>query len=74
MNPVNTSDSQSSQLQSAITKSRVPRNSTSSKTTIKQTSKTRNFGWLVKGMVESCHQISADALFYATMPIGEKIL
>ncbi len=62
MNPVDTSRSQSSQLQSAITKSRTPRNSTSSKTTIKQTSKTRNFGWLVKGIVERCHQISTEDL------------
>ena len=26
------------------------------------TSKIRNFGWLVTGMVEACHQISADDL------------
>ena len=47
------------QPQSTKSESKSVKNPTSSKTT-KQTSKTSNFGWLVKGMVEACHQISAD--------------
>ena len=31
-----------------------------SPTTERSTSKTRNFGWLVTGMVEACQQISVD--------------
>ena len=61
MKTLRTSRSQISQLQSAIPKSKSVKNPTSSKT-IKQTSKTRNFGWLVTGMVEACHQINADEL------------
>ena len=61
MKTLNTSNTQISQLQPAIPESRSVKNSTSSKT-IKETCKTRNFGWLVKGMVEACHQISAEDL------------
>ena len=31
-----------------------------SSTTERPTSKTRNFGWLVTGMVEACQQISTE--------------
>ena len=47
--------------QSAKAESKSVQNPPSSKTS-KPISKTRNFGWLVKGMVEACHQISADEL------------
>lgn len=59
MKTLSESRSQVSQLQSAIPKSESVKNPTLSKTS-KQTSKTRNFGWLVKGMVEACHQINVD--------------
>ena len=61
MKTLSTSRPKISQPQSEIPKSESVEDSTSSKT-IKQTLKTRNFGWLVKGMVEACHQISADDL------------
>ncbi len=61
MKTLSASRPQISQLQSTIPESRAVKNHPSSKT-IKQASKTRNFGWLVKGMVEACHQISADDL------------
>ena len=61
MKTLSTSRSPTSQPQSAIPESRAVQNPTSSKTS-KQTSKTRNFGWLVIGMVEACHQISDDDL------------
>ena len=61
MKTLSASRPQISQPQSAIPKSESVKNSTSSKT-LKQTSKTRNFGWLVKGMVEACHQINVNEL------------
>lgn len=61
MKILNTSNPQISQLHSTRSDSRSVKDSRAS-TTIKQTSKTRNFGWLVKGMVEACHQISAEDL------------
>ena len=61
MKTLSASRPQIAQPQSVIPKSGAVKNLTSSKT-IKQTSKTRNFGWLVKGMVEACHQISIDEL------------
>ena len=61
MKTLSASRPQISQPQSTIPKSESVKNSTSSET-LKQTSKTRNFGWLVKGMVEACHQINADEL------------
>lgn len=60
MKTVNTT-SQISPVQSTRVAPRSLKNATSSKTK-GQTSKIRNFGWLVTGMVEACHQISADDL------------
>ena len=56
MKTLSASHPQISQPQSAIPESRAVENSTSSET-IKKTPKIRNFGWLVQGMVEACHQI-----------------
>ena len=61
MKTLSASHPQISQPQLVIPESATVKNLTSLKT-IKRTSKTRNFGWLVKGMVEACHQISADEL------------
>ena len=61
MKTLRTSRPQISQPQLAIPKSESVKNSTSSKT-LKQSSKTRNFGWLVKGMVEACHEINVNEL------------
>lgn len=61
MKTLSGSRSQISQPQSVIPESALVKNPTSPKTS-KQTPKTRNFGWLVTGMVEACHQISAEEL------------
>ncbi|MBE9043148.1 hypothetical protein IQ255_01775 [Pleurocapsales cyanobacterium LEGE 10410] len=57
MKTANPSRAEISRTESAQPKSSSTTDSLSS-TTIKQTAKTRNFGWLVKGMVEACHQIN----------------
>ena len=57
MKTANSSRTEIYRTESAQPKSSSITDSLSSKTT-KQTVKTRNFGWLVKGMVEACHQIS----------------
>ena len=61
MKTLSGSRSQISQPQSVIPESALVKNPTSPKTS-QQTPKTRNFGWLVTGMVEACHQISAEEL------------
>lgn len=61
MKTLSASRHQISQPQSATAESKSVKNPTSSKTS-PQISNKRNFGWLVKGMVEACHQISVDEL------------
>ena len=61
MKTVKTSSEQVSPEKSTKHNPKLVQNFTSSKTD-RQTSKIRNFGWLVTGMMEACHQINIDDL------------
>ncbi len=61
MKTLNTSSNQISQIELAKLNSKAVKNSALSKTG-KKAIKVRNFGWLVAGMVEACHQISVNDL------------